>query len=97
MSVLKDVLPTPSLSIYVVAEVLQILGWLAHEPSREMRFGILLSNLRHESPIIRDAAACALATMDDPRASEYLQAAIAREPQPSLRDDMQSVLAQLNS
>jgi hypothetical protein len=81
----------------VTAEVLLWLGRLNDPSTHQERLNLLERSLERRSPRIRDAAATALASMDDPKSAFALQQAIEREQNSDLRDDMCQVLAELEN
>jgi HEAT repeats len=81
----------------VTAETLLWLGRLNDPSTHQERLNLLERSLEHRSPRVRDAAATALASMDDPKSAFALQQAIERELNPDLREDMRQVLAELES
>lgn len=81
--------------IFVVAEICHVFGRLEDARSKGVRFMFLISQLSNESALVRDAAACALALMDDRRAIPYLEQAIAHEKSVDLQEDMRGVVQQL--
>jgi hypothetical protein len=80
---------------FVLAEILQLFGRIESAETKERRFGLLTSFLRHKSPLVRDAAATGLAYMNEKRAVSFLEEAISKEPVPSLREDLRAVVDQL--
>jgi hypothetical protein len=79
----------------IAAETLRWAGRLDDPSSYEARLSLLERSLGDDSARVRDAAAVALASMDDKHALPALRAAIAREKYAELRDDMEQILAQL--
>lgn len=79
----------------VLAEAMRHLGRFVHQPTRHERLWLLERGLRASSPVSRDGAALGLAHLADKRAAPYLEAAIATEPVPGLRDDLKQVLDEL--
>lgn len=95
IAILNEILPSLNISNFILAEILQFLGRIESTTTKEARFSILISYLRANSPIVRDAAGTALACMNDQRAIPYLQKVIETEPIPTLREDMAVVVDQL--
>lgn len=83
------------LNAEVIAEGLRLSGRLEDHETRSYRFWLLTSFLEHRSSLVRDAASLALADMDDPRAMPFLQDAIEREPNPSLKEDLKMLVDDL--
>jgi hypothetical protein len=65
--------------------------------SYQRRLWLLERSLFTASARLRDGATLGLASLDDPHAVRYLRRAIAQEPSPELRSDMEQVLAQLET
>ncbi|HEX6715571.1 MAG TPA: HEAT repeat domain-containing protein [Pyrinomonadaceae bacterium] len=81
----------------IIAETLLWLGRLNDPSTHQERLHFLEKSLEHRSSRVRDAAATALSSMDDPKSAFALQQAIERELNPDLREDMRQVLAELES
>ena len=79
----------------VKAEAVHQLGLIADRQSHRSRLEMVMRNLASPDARLRDSASVALAAMDDPAAIEAVRHAIAQEPSPALRRDLQLVLNQL--
>lgn len=79
----------------ILAELLHVIGHADQAKTVHTRLFLLIDYLSHESPLIRDAAAVALAYLDDKQAIPYLHRAIERETNKALRQDLQGVVDQL--
>ena len=81
----------------IAAETLLWLGRLDDSSTHQARLNLLERSLEHTSPRVRDAAATALASMDDPKSLHALKQAVERERNLDLREDMRQVMAELES
>jgi hypothetical protein len=79
----------------VVSEALRWVGHIEDPATHQARLILLERSLNHSSADVRDGAALAIASMDDPASIRYVQEAIRRETVPQLRKNMQQVLDQL--
>ncbi len=93
--ILKAELSIRRFSQRILIEVLHFLGRFKGRGTADEQFGVVTAYLYHASPVIRDAAAVALAYMQDKRAIPVLEKVIAGEKVNSLREDMKVVLAEL--
>jgi HEAT repeat protein len=97
MATLRNIIDSGGVSKSLTAEVIESVSRVNNPESRDARFSLVVSYLRDDSPVVRDAAGTALAYMDDKRAIDYLQSAIEAEPIPTLREDLAQVAEQLRS
>jgi HEAT repeat protein len=81
----------------VASEALRVLGRINHPQTLAGRLLLLERSLYCSSPWIRDGAILGLASLDNPHAIRYLKQAIEREQIEELQEDMQKVLAQLET
>jgi hypothetical protein len=81
----------------VASEALRWLGNIDHAPSYRFRLWLLERSLRCPKARIRDGAILGLSFLNDPNAISYLKSAIEQEKCTGLRQDMEQVLAQLES
>ena len=81
----------------IASDALRWLGRIEHTSSYNKRLWLLERSLFSFSARIRDAAAVSLASLDDPHAIRFIQIAIEKEPYAELCEDMQQVVAQLES
>lgn len=95
--ILAQIFEDSTISPEVLSEALRWLGRMEDQPSYEARLWLLERALNSSSPTVRDGASLGLASLDDPRAARYLQAAIESEQIPDLRRDMEDVLSQLTN
>lgn len=95
--ILAQIFEDNTISAEVLSEALRWLGRMEDQPSYEARLWLLEKALSSSSPTVRDGASLGLASMDDPRAARYLEAALERETLPDLRHDMEEVLRQLTN
>lgn len=79
------------------AEVLRWIGRLPHGPTVNARLDLLVEGLQNSSARVRDAAAVAMAALDDPKAIPYVRDAIEAETCSELREDMKQILDQLET
>jgi len=93
--ILKAELSVRRLSQRILIELLHFFGRFKGRGITDEQFGVVAAYLHHASPVIRDAAAVALAYMRDKRAIPMLEKIIASEKVNSLREDMKVVLAEL--
>jgi hypothetical protein len=92
---LTNLIVSEEINPAVAAEALRWLGKIDHPSSYHKRLWLLEKSLGARSHYVRDAAVLGLASMDDPRAIPYLEAAILVESVEELREDMEQVLVQL--
>ena len=79
----------------VSAEVLKDIGRYRDASSHALRLWLLEDSLFSSEPATRDGAGLGLARLGDTDAISYLESAIARESDPSLREDLRLVLGEL--
>jgi hypothetical protein len=87
----------PELRPHIAAQTLLCLGRMDDRASYSMRSWVIRQGLRSSSAKVRDAAAVAIDSMYDISAQADLAKAIEREPVPTLKEDMQSVLESLRA
>ena len=78
----------------------EILRWSSRQETgviRALVIDLIVTGLHHASSLVRDAAALALAYLDEHAAVAYLQKAIERETVPELREDLRDLLHSLES
>ena len=68
---------------------------MSHPDSHDRRLATLAKCLDDPSPMVRDGATLGFSYLDDLRAAEILEEAAAREPIPSLREDMLAAAAEI--
>ena len=81
----------------VLSEILQ---WASRQEAGVIRspvIGLLSAGLDHPSSLVRDAAASALAYLDEDAAVSHLRQALERETVPELRDDLEDLIRSLES
>ena len=81
----------------VLSEILQ---WSSRQETgviRALVIDLIVTGLHHASSLVRDAAALALAYLDEHAAVAYLQKAIERETVPELREDLKDLLRSLEN
>jgi hypothetical protein len=93
--ILKAELSVRRLSQRILIELLHFFGRFRGREIADEQFGVVAAYLYHASPVIRDAAAVALAYMRDKRGIPVLEKVIASEKVDFLREDMKVVLAEL--
>jgi hypothetical protein len=93
--ILAQIFEDRTISSEVLSEALRWFGQMEDGSSYEARLWLLEKGLSSPSPTVRDGASLGLASLDDPRAARYLEAAIMSEQIADLRQDMEDVLAQL--
>lgn len=81
----------------IIAETLRWLGKTNHPETHYRRLEILTKLLSSSSARIRDGALIGIGSMNDPRSVNTLKRAILREIIPDLKQDMQEVLAYLET
>lgn len=81
----------------VISEALRWIARIADPSTYASRLWLLERSLFSPHSRIRDGAALGLASLDDPSAIPYLEAAIAREPIRELRGDLEQALDQLRA
>jgi len=94
---LAFLIPHNQVNAEIASEALRWLGHMDDARSYQRRLWLLERSLFTTSARIRDGATLGLASLDDPHAVQYLQRAIAQESYPELRNDIEQVLAQLES
>lgn len=92
---LANVIRTGAPTTDALMETLHFLGRFDDPPTKDECLRILVTSLKHPSPIVRDAAAIGLAYMDDKRAISTLKKAAKSEPIKDLRADLVEVVRQL--
>lgn len=95
--VLDEQLKMHSVGPRILTEILHTLGSIEDSETKDWRFSTLVGYLRSPSVLARDAAAVALSYLDDVRAEPFLLAAIERESNVELREDLRSVVEQLGT
>ena len=81
----------------VLSEILQ---WASRQEAGAIRpivVELLSMGLHHKSSLVRDAAASALACLDERAAVSHLRQAIEREAAPGLREDLEDLVRSLES
>ena len=81
----------------VLSEILQ---WASRQEAGAIRpiiVELLSMGLHHKSSLVRDAAASALAYLDERAAVSHLRQAIERETAPELREDLEDLVRSLES
>jgi len=82
----------------LVGEALRWLGYLNHSPTYERRRWLLVCILLSDaSSLIKAEAALGVASLNDPWAIPYVEAAVRREPVDRIRRVMQAILDQLRA
>jgi hypothetical protein len=94
---LIGILRNERVSEEALSEALRWIGRMNHPPTYESRRWALQHSLFHPSARVRDGAVLGVAFLDDTRAIPDLKRAIRGEPIRELREDMEQVLAQLES
>ena len=81
----------------VLSEILQ---WASRQEAGAMRTHVIelaAAGLHHASALVRDAAALALACLDERAAVAHLRQALEREAVPELREDLEDLIRSLES
>ena len=81
----------------VLSEILQ---WASRQEAEVIRspvIELLSAGLGHRSPLVRDAAASALAYLDERAAVSHLRRALERETAPEPREDLEDLIQSLES
>ena len=81
----------------VLSEILQ---WASRQEAGTIRplvVELLSTGIHHTSSLVRDAAASALAYLDERAAVSHLRQALARETVPELREDLEDLVCSLES
>ena len=97
INALITVLLNPATNNELVSEALRLLARIKQPETYSIRLWILEQSLRNYSTRIRDSATLGLSSMDDPKSIPALKDAIQREICPELREDMSTVLVQLEN
>lgn len=97
INALITVLLDPATNTELVSEALRLLARIKQPETYNIRLWILEQSLRNFSARIRDSAALGLSSIDDPKSIPALKDAIQREIYPELREDMLTVLLQLEN
>lgn len=97
MEVLTHIIVNEKVNTEVASEALRWLGRMEHSASYRYRLWLLERSLLSSSARIRDGAALGLASLNDPHAIPHLKRAIEKEDYAELREDMEQVLAQLET
>jgi len=84
------------MDVELLSESLRSVGASRDESTMEMRLELLVTALAHPSPIVRDSAIISLSDLANPLAIPHLKDALKKEKILSLRNDMMSVLEELN-
>ena len=92
---LAELMRADGTDIDAKAEALHQLGLIADRFSHRSRLEMLIRYLASPDARLRDSASVALAALDDPDAIQAVRRAVAQEPSPALRRDLQLVLDQL--
>jgi len=95
MTVVSKVVRKRSLPIRVLCELLYTLGRVENPITKDARLALLIELLGDKSSIVRDAVGIAFSYLDDKRAIPFLKKSIEVESIPSLRADLEAVVAQL--
>ena len=81
----------------VLSEILQ---WASRQEAGAIRthvIDLVAAGLHHASALVRDAAALALACLDERAAVAHLRQALEREAVPELREDLEDLIRSLES
>ena len=78
-----------------IDESLRWIGKIRHEDSYLYRKWLVERCLFHPNPKVRDAASIGISMMDDPKSIPSLKKATEKETIKEIKEDMESVLAQL--
>jgi hypothetical protein len=89
---LTAIISAGQVSPRVAAEALRHVGRYTQPSTHRARLWLLAHSLRLSSPLGRDGAALGLAHLNDPAAIQYLEEAISKEANQTLKEDMQQVL-----
>ncbi len=81
----------------VVSEGLRLIGRIRNQTTRSYRLWLLAKFLEHRDPIVRDGAALGLVELGDSEGAKYIRAAIKRETNPMLKDDLELALGELEA
>jgi hypothetical protein len=84
-------------NVSCVGEALRTLGRVDDTETVDSRLRVLVVLLKHQSAIVRDAAAIGLAYLGDQRAIPAMTEAIGIEPLSLLRNDMEAIRRELNN
>ena len=95
VKVMDEVMTRNSTNALIVSEALQWLGRVDHPQSADSRFSILVRALSSPSIQIRAGAVYGISYMEETRAIPDLAKAIDSEECSHLREDMRTVLGQL--
>lgn len=95
MNLIEQTLASGKVIYPVFADIVHWLGRVESPTTKDRRLLLLVSYLSNKSSLVRDAASVGLAYLNDRRAVPYVKAAIAAEPVPALREDLQSVMWEL--
>lgn len=95
VSALAEIIDLGVPSTDALMETLHFMGRIEEPATKDERFKLLVRELAHGSPVIRDAAAIGLAYLNDGRAIDYLRSAALRETYPELKEDLQQVINEL--
>lgn len=97
MEVLTHLIVNGKVNAEAASEALRWLGRMDHPASYRYRLWLLERSLLSSAARIRDGASLGLASLDDPHAIPHLKKAIGQEQYAELREDMEQVLAQLET
>ena len=97
INALITVLLDPATNTELVSEALRLLARIKQPETYNIRLWILEQSLRNYSARIRDGATLGLSSIDDPKSIPALKDAIQREIYTELREDMLTVLSQLEN
>lgn len=84
-------------STEVLSEILQWASRQEESVIRSLVIELLSAGLDHRSSLVRDAAAAALAYLDEHAAVSHLRQALERETVPELREDLEDLVRSLES
>lgn len=95
ISAMEQIARRDNKHIEASAEALRWIGLIDNPPTHNHRLRLLMKSLDSKWPAMRDAAILGISYLDDPKAKDALVRAMEQEPIPSLRDDIESVIKQL--
>ena len=93
---LREIVGLDSIDSEAKGEILRQIGRVSGNTASQSRLRVLYDGLYSSDPRLRDAALLGLESMSDPRSVHALRYALSHEPIPDLRNDMQSLIDDLD-
>lgn len=85
------------INLEILSESIKFFGRVESSKTKNVRFCLMVSFLKHNSLMLRDAAGLGLAYLNDKEAVPFIEEAIKKEKCKGLKDDLTQVLLDLKS